>query len=139
MTMHIDIVSAEAEIFSGKATSIVITGALGEMGILPGHAPLLTFLKPGQVVINGEENKEEIIYISGGILEIQPHTVTVLADTAIRAPELDEAAALAAKEQAEQALHGKQEDIDYSVAAAELARAVAQLKAIRDLRKKMRV
>lgn len=137
--MHIDIVSAEAEIFSGKATSIVITGALGEMGILPGHAPLLTFLKPGQVVINGEENKEEIIYISGGILEIQPHTVTVLADTAIRAPELDEAAALAAKEQAEQALHGKQEDIDYSVAAAELARAVAQLKAIRDLRKKMRV
>jgi F-type H+-transporting ATPase subunit epsilon len=136
--LQLDIVSAEAEIFSGKASMIIVTGELGELGIVYGHSPLLTSLKPGEVRIRHENQEEEIIYVSGGLLEVQPHTVTILADTAIRAPDLDEAAALAAKERAEQMLNQKHADFDYSLAAAELAQAIAQLKTIRDLRKKIK-
>lgn len=137
--IQIDIVSAEAAVFSGQALMITVTGALGELGIMHGHSPLLTSLKPGQVRIKKPDEKEEIIYIQGGLLEVQPHTVTVLADVAIRAPDLDEAAALAAKDRAEQLLQQRHSNFDYSLAAAELAQAVAQLKAIRDLKKKVKL
>lgn len=139
ITIQLDIVSAEASIFSGKANMVIVTGILGELGIVHGHSPLLSMLKPGQVRIKHENSEEEIIYVSGGLLEVQPHAVTILADTAIRAPDLDEAAALASKERAEQLLKQRGADFDYSLAASELAQAMAQLKTIRDLRKKMRV
>lgn len=136
ITTHLDIVSAEKEIFSGVVERVVATGILGELGIIPGHAPLLTVLKPGEirVVLNGGE--EQIYYVSGGMLEVQPFNVTILADSVERAENLDEAAALRAKERAEKAISSKDSDIDYSVAAAELARAVAQIRAIKKARKK---
>ena len=136
MTMHLDIVSLEAQIFSGRAEAIFATGTLGEMGIYPGHAPLLTSLKAGQVRVIKQGGGEEVYYVNGGILEAQPHTVTVLADTAIRAGDLDEAAAFEAKERAEKALASKRTDFEYARATAELAEAVAQLRAIQQMRKK---
>lgn len=138
MTIHVDIVSAEAQIFSGLAERVVATGVLGELGILPRHTPLLTSLKPGPIRIVRSEGNEEVFYISGGILEVQPHMITVLADTVVRATDLDEAAALEAKERAEQALKDRQADLDYAKATSELAEAVAQLQAIRKLRKKLK-
>ena len=136
-TMQIEIVSAEVSIFSGEATHIIVTGLLGELGIYPGHTQLLTALKPGPVRIIKPDGEDEILYISGGILEVQPQLVSILADTAIRAADLDELAALAAKEHAERILSDKQSDIDYAKATAELAQAVAQLQVISKLKKKL--
>lgn len=138
MTTHLDIVSAEKSIFSGRAEMVVATGSMGEIGAVYGHAPLLTVLKPGEVRVTKQGGDVEVYYVSGGVLEIQPHCVTVLADEAERADSLDEAAALKAKEQAEKALHDKDANFDYTVAAAELARAAAQISAIRKVRKKMK-
>ena len=138
MTIHLDIVSAEREIFSGRVEMVVATGSLGELGIAPGHAPLLTALKPGQVKITKQGGEEEIYYISGGLLEVQSGCVTVLADLAERADTLDEAKALAAKEKAEEALAQRGAEFDYSNAAIELARAVAQIRAIRKVREKIK-
>jgi len=137
--LHVDIVSAEIAIYSGKAHMVIAEGILGELGIVYGHSPLLTKLKPGAVIIRKENNEEEVIYVKGGLLEVQPHAVTILSDTAIRAEDLDESAAIAAKERAEHLLSQKRADFDYSLASSELAQAVAQLKTIRDLRKKLRV
>jgi len=136
-TMQIEIVSAEISIFSGEATHVVVTGLLGELGIYPGHTQLLTALKPGPVRIVKPDGEDEILYISGGILEVQPQLVSILADTAIRAADLDELAALEAKEHAERVLSDKQADIDYAKATAELAQAVAQLQVISKLKKKL--
>ncbi|MEJ2565458.1 MAG: F0F1 ATP synthase subunit epsilon [Gammaproteobacteria bacterium] len=136
MTVHVDIVSAEAAIFSGLATMVFAPGVMGELGIMPRHAPLLTKIKPGEVRIQTEDGNEEFFYVSGGMLEVQPHVVTILADTAARAKDLDEAAAQAAKERAEQLLRDKKGDIDLAQAEAELAEAIAQIKAIQSLRKK---
>jgi F-type H+-transporting ATPase subunit epsilon len=136
-TMQIEIVSAEVLIFSGEATHVVATGLIGELGIYPGHTQLLTALKPGPVRIIKPDGEDEILYISGGILEVQPQLVSILADTAIRATDLDEMAALEAKERAEKILSDKQSDIDYAKATAELAQAVAQLQVISKLKKKL--
>lgn len=137
ITMHLDIVSAENAIFSGVVEMVVATGELGELGIVPGHAPLLTILSPGEIRVTLQGGKQEIYYVSGGMLEVQPHYVTVLADVVERADHLDEAAALAAKAEAEAMIANKDADIDYSRAAAELARAVAQIRAIHKLRKNL--
>lgn len=133
-TVQLDVVSAETSIFSGLVEAIQVTGSEGELGIHPGHAPLLTTLLPGMVrlVQNGEE---ENIYINGGVLEIQPGNVTVLADTAIRAEDLDEQAALDAKKRAEEHIANPSADFDYAEAAVELAEAIAQLRLIQKLRK----
>ena len=138
MTMHVDIVSAEAEIFSGTANMVFAPAEMGEVGIAPRHTPLLTRLKPGEVRVQVEGQEEQYFYVSGGILEIQPHVVTVLADTALRAKDLDEAAALRVKERAERAIADKASDFDYAKAQAELAEASAQLHAIRRMRDKSR-
>lgn len=135
-TIQAVIVSAEKLLFSGQVASISVTGIMGEMGILPQHAPLLTALKPGQVRLSRADGEEELIYISGGMIEVQPHVATILADTAIRAHDLDEAAALEAKERAEEMLSHQISEIEFSKATAELAQAIAQLKAIQDIRKK---
>lgn len=136
MTFHLNIVSAEAQIFSGLAEMVVVNGKLGELGIYPGHTQLLTSLKPGVVRVQKQGGEEEVFYISGGILEVQPEIVSILADTAVRALDLDEVAAMAAKEKAEKLLESKTSEIEYSKALAELAEASAQLKAIQKLRKK---
>jgi F-type H+-transporting ATPase subunit epsilon len=136
MTLHVDIVSAEAEIFSGTANMVFAPAEMGEVGIAPRHTPLLTRLKPGEVRVQIEGKEEQFFYVSGGILEVQPHVVTVLADTALRARDLDEAAALRVKERAEKAMADKKSDIDYARAEAELAEAVAQLRAIKKARKR---
>lgn len=138
ITTHLDIVSAEHAIFSGLVELVVATGELGEVGITPGHAPLLTILKPGEIRITLPGGEQEIYYVQGGMLEVQPNSVTVLADVVERADHLDEAAALAAKAQAEAAMANKGGDIDYSVAAIELARAVAQIRAIQKVRKNVK-
>lgn len=138
MTIHLDIVSAEKEIFSGLAELVVVTGVLGEIGIAYGHAPLLTALKPGQIRVVQPGGRQEIYYTSGGMLEVQPTTVTVLADVAQRADTLDEAEALKAKEKAQAILTHREADIDYSKAAIELAKAIAQIRAIRDMREKLK-
>ena len=135
--MQIEIVSAELMIFSGQATHVVATGLIGELGIYPGHTQLLTALKPGPVRIVKPDGEDEILYISGGILEVQPQLVSILADTVIRAADLDEMAALEAKEHAEKALIDKQSDIDYAKATVELAQAVAQLQAVSKLKKRL--
>jgi F-type H+-transporting ATPase subunit epsilon len=135
MTMHVDIVSAEEAIFSGPAEMVFAPAVMGEVGILPRHAPLLTQLKPGEVRLRAG-GEEQSFYVSGGMLEIQPHIVTILADTALRAKDLDEAAALQAKERAEQALRDKASEFEYARAQSELAEAVAQLQAIKKLRDK---
>ena len=134
MTMHIDIVSAEAEIFSGTVTMVYAPAEMGEVGIAPRHAPLLTRLKPGEVRVQTQEGEELSFFVSGGMLEVQPHVVTVLADTAIRAADLDEAQALEARERAEKMLADKSADLDYAKAQSELAQSMAQLAAIRKLR-----
>jgi F-type H+-transporting ATPase subunit epsilon len=136
MTMHVDIVSAEKSIFSGTVTMLFAPAEMGEVGIAPRHAPLLTWLKPGEIRVVTQEGEERSYFVSGGILEIQPHVVTILADTAIRARDLDEAAALEAKERAEHMLADKQADIDYAKAQAELAQSAAQLRTIQKLREK---
>ena len=138
ITTHLDIVSAEQEIFSGVVEMVVATGELGEVGITPGHAPLLTVLKPGEIRITHQGGAQEVYYVSGGMLEVQPYYVTVLADAVERADELDEAAALAAKARAEEAIANKGAELDYSRAAAELARAVAQIRAIQKVRKHLK-
>lgn len=136
-TMQIEVVSAELMIFSGQATHIVATGLMGELGIYPGHTQLLTALKPGPVRIVKPDDEDEILYISGGILEVQPQLISILADTVIRAADLDEMAALEAKEHAEKALSDKKSNIDYAKATVELAQAVAQLQAISKLKKRL--
>ena len=134
MTIHVDIVSAEGEIHSGKAEMVYAPAEMGEVGIAPRHAPMITRLKPGEVrVQNGDEM--EHIYVSGGMLEVQPHVVTVLADTAVRAHDIDEAAALEAKKRAEEALADRTGEFEYAKAQAELAEAVAQLRTIEKIRK----
>jgi F-type H+-transporting ATPase subunit epsilon len=135
-TIHVDIVSAEGQIFSGEATMVFVPGSQGELGIAPRHAPLLTTLKAGEVRVQSEGQEEQWFYVGGGALEIQPHLVTVLADTAARAHDLDEAAALAAKQRAEDAMRERTDKVDIAEAQAELARAVAQLRTIERLRKK---
>jgi F-type H+-transporting ATPase subunit epsilon len=139
MTIHVDIVSAEAEIFSGTANMVFAPAEMGEVGIAPRHTPLLTRLRPGEVRVQVEGKEEQFFYVSGGILEIQPHVVTVLADTALRAKDLDEAAAIRVKERAEKAITDKASDFDYAKAQAELAEATAQLHAIRRLRERAKV
>lgn len=135
-TFHLDIVSAEKSIFSGTVDSLVATGILGELGVNPGHAPLLTALKPGTVKVILHDGKEEHFYVSGGMLEVQPHVTTILADTAARAADVDEASAIAAKEAAEAAMADQNSEIEYSKAAVELAEAVAQLRTLQAIRKK---
>ncbi|WP_376694426.1 F0F1 ATP synthase subunit epsilon [Wenzhouxiangella sp. EGI_FJ10409] len=137
-TIHCDIVSAEAEIFSGEASMVVVTGEEGELGIAPRHAPLLTRLKPGQVRVMLPEGGEEFYYISGGLLEVQPHVVSVLSDTAARASDLDEAAAIKAKEEAEKAIADRSADMEIAQAQAQLAEAMAQLAALERLRKSLK-
>lgn len=134
-TIKVDIVSAEGEIFSGEATMVFAPGSQGELGIYPRHAPLLTMLKAGEVRVQTPDGAEQVFYVGGGALEIQPHLITVLADTALRAKDIDEAAALAAKQQAEETLRGRAGAIDHAEALAELARALAQLKVLERLRK----
>lgn len=138
ITTHLDIVSAERQIFSGVVEMVVATGELGEVGVIPGHAPLLTILKPGEIRVTLQGGEQEVYYVSGGMLEVQPYCVTVLADTAERADNLDEAAALAAKARAEEMIANKEAELDYSVAATELARAVAQIRAIQKARKHLK-
>lgn len=138
ITTHLDIVSAEQEIFSGVVEMVVASGELGEIGITPGHAPLLTVLKPGEIRVTLQGGNEEVYYVSGGMLEVQPYYVTVLADAAERAENLDEAAALAAKARAEEAISNKGAEVDYTLATAELARAVAQIRAIHKVRKMLK-
>lgn len=137
MTVHCDIVSAEQEIFSGKVEMVIAAGTEGDVGISYGHAPLLTALQPGPIRIIKPGGEEEIYYVSGGYLEVQSYQISVLADTALRASDMDEAAALEARKQAEQALHNQSSEIDYSRAAAQLAEAAAQLRTIQALRKKL--
>ena len=134
-TIHVDIVSAEGEIFSGPAKLVFLPAAEGEIGVAPRHAPLLTLLKAGEVRVQPVEGAEQSFYVGGGALEVQPTKVTVLADTALRAADLDEAAAMAARQRAEEALAGKIDRIEQAEALAELARAAAQLKLIQRLRK----
>src|ERR1700735_1785932 len=134
-TIRCDIVSAEAEIFSGDATMVVATGEEGELGIAPRHAPLITRLKPGQVRVVAENGEEQFFYVSGGILEVQPQVVTILTDTAIRAKDLDEAAARRAKDEAERVLANRTDAVEVAQAQVELAQAIAQLQAIERLRR----
>jgi F-type H+-transporting ATPase subunit epsilon len=136
-TMRIEIVSAEKEIFSGEVDSVTAMGEAGEVGISPGHTPLLAPLKPGEIRLY-KDGKEDSFYVSSGILEVQPHLVTVLADTVARAADLDELAAIQAKERAEKALSDKKSDIDFNMATAELAEAMAQLRLISKFRDKLK-
>jgi len=135
-TIHVDIVSAEGQIFSGDASMVFAPGSQGELGIAPRHAPLLTTLKAGEVRVQSEGAEEQVFYVGGGVMEVQPHQVTVLADTAARAQDLDEAAAITARQHAEEAVRGRTDKVEIAEAQSELLRAVAQLKAIQRLRKK---
>ncbi len=137
-TIRCDIVSAEEEIFHGTAQMVVATGELGELGIAPRHAPLITRLKPGQVRVIAENGDEQFFYVSGGILEVQPQVVTILADTAIRAKDLDEAAAKKAKEEAERMLANRTDALEVAEAQAQLAQAIAQLQALERLRRSLK-
>ena len=134
-TIHLDIVSAEGQIFTGDAHMVVAPASQGELGILPRHAPLLTLLKPGEVRVQQPDGAEQVFYVGGGAMEIQPGQITILADTALRAKDIDEAAALAAMQRAEESLRDKTDKIDQAQALAELARAAAQLKVLERLRK----
>ena len=136
ITVHCDIVSAEEELFSGLAEMVIVHGAQGDLGILMGHTPLLSSLKPGPVRVIKQGGAEEIFYVSGGFVEVQPDMVKVLADTAIRAKDLDEAAAKEAARAAEKAIQDNGANFDYSAASARLATAMAQLRTIDELRKK---
>lgn len=135
-TIHVDIVSAEREIFSGEAEMVFAPAEMGEVGIAPGHAPLVTKMAPGEVRVKDDTGNESAFYVSGGMLEVQPRIVTVLSDTAQRAEDLDEAAILKAKEEAEQAFHEKTDAIDYAKARAALAETAAQLQTLQRLRKR---
>ncbi|HZR02432.1 MAG TPA: F0F1 ATP synthase subunit epsilon [Burkholderiales bacterium] len=137
-TIRCDIVSAEAEIFHGPATLVVASGDDGELGIAPRHAPLITRLKPGQVRVIAENGDEQFFYVSGGIIEVQPQVVTILADTAIRAKDLDEGAANRAKAEAERVLANRTDAVEIAQAQVELAQAIAQLQAIERLRRQAR-
>lgn len=137
MTLHCDIVSAEEAIFSGLAQLVVANGALGDLGVTYGHAPLLTSLNPGPVRVRKPDGDEEVFYVSGGYLEVQPGVVTILADTALRAGDIDEAAAAEAQKQATTDLLTKHGDFDFGRAAAELAEAAAQLRTLQQIRKKL--
>ena len=137
ITIHVDVVSAEEQIFSGLAEFVVLPGEVGELGILPGHTPLMTRIRPGTVRIKvPNQEAEELVFVAGGMLEVQPNLVTVLADTAIRGKDLDEAKALDAKRKAEEAMASRSSELDYARAQAELAEAVAQLAAIQRMRKR---
>ena len=136
MSIHVDVVSAEQEIFSGLAEVVIVPAQMGEVGIYPRHAPMITRIKPGSVRIRiPEQAEDELIYVSGGMLEVQPSIVTILADTAIRGADLDEAKALEAKIRAEEAMKDKSSKIDYAKAQAELAESLAQIAAIEKIRK----
>ena len=139
MSVHVDVVSAEESIFSGLAEMVVVPGEQGELGIYPRHAPLLTRIKPGSVRIKlaDKQGEEALIYVSGGILEVQPNVITVLADTAIRGAELDEARVLEAKRALEEAIKNRTADLDLAKAQAELVEMVAQYQAIQKLRKQI--
>ncbi|MGE4336165.1 MAG: F0F1 ATP synthase subunit epsilon [Pigmentiphaga sp.] len=134
-TIHVDVVSAEASIFAGEAKFVSLPGEAGELGILPGHTPLISRIRPGTVKIVMADDAEELVFVAGGLLEIQPGTVTVLADTAIRSRDLDEAKAETARKQAEEALHNAKDKAEVAVVEAELAMLAAQLAAIRKLRR----
>lgn len=134
-TVRLDIASAEREIFSGQAQMIFLTGEVGELGIAPGHTPLLTKLKAGNIRIVLPDDKEEVFFVNSGMLEVQPHMVTVLADTVMRAKDIDEAVALAVKERAEKALQDRASDIDIARATTELAEAIAQINAVNRIKK----
>jgi len=136
ITVHCDIVSAEAEIFSGLVEMVVAHGSLGDLGIALGHAPLITDLKPGPIRVIKQGGESEVFYISSGFLEVQPNMVKVLADTVLRAADLDEVAAQTALKAAEKALHERGADFDYSAASARLAEAAAQLRTLQQVRKK---
>jgi F-type H+-transporting ATPase subunit epsilon len=138
MTMHCDIVSAESEIFSGRVTMVIASGTLGELGVMPGHAPLLTGIKPGPVRLKFDNGEEQVFFASGGFLEVQPGTVTVLADTALRADDLDAVAAQQAKDHAEKLLQNQAAEFEFSVAAAQLAEASARLRTLEELKKRRR-
>ena len=138
MTMHIDIVSAEAEIFSGTVEVVVAPAIMGEVGIYPRHTQMLTPLKPGEVRVTKQGGEEESFYVSGGMLEVQPHYVTVLSDTCVRAHDLDEAAVLEAKKAAEQAIKDRDTEMGLAEAQAKLAEALAQLQAIQRMKKTSR-
>lgn len=138
MTMHVDVVSAEASIFNGTVEQVFAPAVEGEVGIMPRHSPYLAQLKPGQVRVVKQGGDEEFFYVSGGVLEVQPHVVTVLADTALRAKDVDEAAAQQAKERAEQAMRDKTGEMELAQAQAELAQAIAQLQTIQRLRDKLK-
>jgi F-type H+-transporting ATPase subunit epsilon len=136
MTMHVNIVSAENEIFSGTVTEVYAPAEAGEVGIMPRHTQMLSTLKPGVVRVVEQDGNEQSFYVSGGILEVQPHIVTVLSDTALRAADLDESAALEAKTRAEAAMQDRASDMDYAKAKSELIEAIAQIEALKKLRKK---
>ncbi|RFA30633.1 F0F1 ATP synthase subunit epsilon [Alkalilimnicola ehrlichii] len=135
-TMHVDIVSAEEEIFSGEAEFLVARAVNGEVGIMPRHTPMLLQLQPGEVRVSLAEGEDQYFFVSGGMLEVQPHAVTILSDTAQRASDIDEAAALEAKQRAEDAIKNRTSEMEYGKAAAELAAAAAQLRALQNLKKK---
>ena len=136
MTLHVNIVSAEQEIYSGTVTQVFAPAEMGEVGVLPRHAPMLSTLKAGVVRVISQEGEEQSFYVSGGILEIQPHIVTILSDTALRAADIDESAALEAKNRAEASMKDKASDMDYAKAKSELIEAVAQIEALKKIRKK---
>jgi len=138
MTVQLDVVSAEEQIFSGRVESLQVSGEAGELGIMPGHAPLLTSIKPGMVRLVKQNGEEEIIFLSGGILEIQPSAVNILADVAIRGGDLDENAAEEAKRLAQENINNASGDMDYAEAASQLANAVAQLRVLQMVRKKVK-
>lgn len=137
-SIHIEIVSTEKEIFSGEATMLFAPAEMGEVGIAPGHTPMVTRLGPGEVRVQSTSGEEQNYYISGGILEVQPKVVTILSDTAQRAADLDEAAIKKARKEAERAFHDKEAKVDYAKAHAALAETAAQLQAIRRLKKRTR-
>jgi F-type H+-transporting ATPase subunit epsilon len=137
-TLRLDIVSAEQAIFSGQVERVLVTGQMGELGIFPGHLPLITAIKPGEILALLPNKEEEVFYVNGGMLEVQPYVITILADTIIRASDLDEAAALQAKQIAEQRLSSKGTEVDFARASVELAEAMAQIRAIQKLRKRVK-
>ncbi|MBH80934.1 MAG: F0F1 ATP synthase subunit epsilon [Gammaproteobacteria bacterium] len=138
MTFHCDIVSAEKEIFSGRVVQLTATGTIGELGILAGHAPLLTGIRPGPVRLQMDDGEEEVFFASGGFLEVQPGVVTILADTALRAEDIDEASAVEAQQEAERALVEQAAGVEFSAAAAMLAEATARQRTLAELRKRRR-
>ncbi len=135
MTIHIDIVSAEGELYSGDAAMVFAPGVMGEFGIAPRHAPLLTTLNPGEMRIQTEDGEEHSFFVSGGVIEVQPFRITVLADTALRAADIDEAAALEAQQRAEDELKDREDEVDFATAQAQLAEAAARLKVVQSLKR----